>query len=80
MVAVKAKYDNGKVELPPDLTGHAPCEVTILFPDEPPRKRKLGDSERFRRAAGAWSDMDCEALKRMIHESRSDFRRGEPPG
>ncbi len=79
MVSVKAKYEDGKVELPSDFTGHAPCEVTVLFPDEVPRKRKLGDSESFRRAAGGWRDMDCEALKRMIYDARRDRGTRKPP-
>jgi hypothetical protein len=77
MVAVKAKYEDGKIELPPDFAGHKPCEVTVLFPDAAPPGRKLGDSERFRRAAGAWADMDCEELKRLIYEARKDWTRGE---
>ena len=72
MVAVKAKYEDGKIELPPDFAGHKSCEVTVLFPDTRPHGRKLGDSERFRRAAGAWADMDCEELKRLIYEARKD--------
>ncbi|HUT34674.1 MAG TPA: hypothetical protein VNE39_14390 [Planctomycetota bacterium] len=79
MVAVKAKYEDGKVELPPDFTGHKPCEVTVLFPEDAAPKRKLGDSEAFRRAAGSWRDMDCEAIKKMIYESRKDHGTRKPP-
>ena len=78
MVAVKARYEDGKIELPPDFAGHKSCEVTVLFPDTRPPRRKLGDSERFRRAAGAWADMDCEKLKRDIHEARRISTRRVP--
>ena len=74
MIAVKPIYEDGKVKLPPDFAGRKPCEVTVLFPDAASSGRKLGDSERFRRAAGAWADMDCEELKRLIYEARKDSK------
>ncbi len=79
MVSVKAKYEDGKVELPSDFAGHAPCEVTVVFPDEPRRKRTLGDSEAFRRAAGGWRGIvDCGKLKRDIYEARRISTRRVP--
>jgi len=79
MVSVKAHFKDGKIELPPDFSGHDPCEVTVLFPEEAAPKRRLGDSEAFRRAVGGWHDIvDCEALKRMIYESRKDIARRGP--
>ena len=34
MVAVKAKYENGRIVLPPDAPRREPCEVTALFPGQ----------------------------------------------
>ncbi|MBM4042642.1 MAG: hypothetical protein FJ290_29490 [Planctomycetes bacterium] len=79
MVIVKAKYENGKIELPTDFAAHKPCEVTVLFPDEVAPKRKLGDSEAFRRAAGGWHGLvDCEKLKRDIYGARRISTRRVP--
>lgn len=79
MVAIKAKYENGRIELPPGFAPHEPCEVTVVFPDDAAPGRKLGDSDSFRRAAGGWWDIvDCEALKRMIYEARKDAGTRKP--
>ncbi|MBM4035716.1 MAG: hypothetical protein FJ291_28585 [Planctomycetes bacterium] len=71
MVAVKARYENGKVELPSEFTGHAPCEVTVLFPDTVrPGDDTSGDP--FVEAAGGWRGLvDGEKLKRKIYEART---------
>ena len=79
MVSVKAHFRNGKIELPPDFTGRSPCEVTVLFPEEAAPKRKLGDGEAFRRAMGGWHGIvDCEQLKRDIHDARKISTRRVP--
>jgi len=70
MVAIKAKYENGRITLPPDLPRRPACEVTILFPDETGGARRR-DRERMRSAAGGWADhVDCEKLKKLIYLSR----------
>lgn len=71
MVAIKARYEDGRIDLPPDFAGHKPCEVTVLFPEESAPKGKLRDSESFRRAVGGWHGLvDCEKLKKDIYEAR----------
>lgn len=77
MRAVKARYSNGRIELPPDVPEHEPCEVTVLFPDSCGAATDL-DDEAFVRAAGGWKDMDCEELKRRIYEARKVSLRPKP--
>jgi len=77
MVAIKAKYEDGRITLPPDLPRRPACEVTILFPDETGGARPR-DRELMRSAAGGWADMDTERLKRDIYEARKISTRKPP--
>jgi len=77
MRVVKARYAKGKIELPADLPDREPCEVTVLFPDEA-GEHAAAAPERFRRAAGAWRQVDTEALKKRIYEARSISHRPRP--
>jgi len=45
MVAVKARYEDGKIVLPPDFAGHKPCEVIVLFHDSARVKRRRAQGE-----------------------------------
>jgi len=78
MVAVKAKYENGRIVLPPDAPRREPCEVTVLFPDDEDATRPR-DRERMRRAAGGWAGLvDGDQLIRDIYEARKISTRKPP--
>ncbi len=77
MRAIKARYADGRIELPPDLPEREPCEVTVLFPDagtESDEARR----EALHRAAGAWSHLDTEKLKKDIYAARKISTRPAP--
>lgn len=79
MSEVKARYENGEIILPPGTPRRAPCEVTVIFPeDEGEGAPRRPDRERMRRAAGGWAHMDTEQLKRDIYEARKISTRKPP--
>jgi hypothetical protein len=77
MRAIKAKYTDGRIELPPDLPEREPCEVTVVFPDD---EAESGEAKReaLRRAAGTWSHLDTEKLKKDIYAARKISTRPKP--
>jgi hypothetical protein len=77
MPAIKARYSKGKIELPPGLPEHEPCEVTVLFP-EANEKGKEEKRRALRESAGVWRHLDTEALKKRIYEARRISRRPKP--
>ncbi|MFB6197013.1 MAG: hypothetical protein ABEI52_01920 [Halobacteriaceae archaeon] len=50
------------------LTGH----ISVIERELSEMKSRLSrDDERFREAAGAWSDIDAEAFKKRVYEERN---------
>ena len=76
MRAIRGTYINGRISLPRGLKRRGRCEVTILFPDEDEDAREA--EERFRKAAGAWRDLDLRKLKDDIYGARKISRRKAP--
>ncbi|ODS35052.1 hypothetical protein BEH94_03780 [Candidatus Altiarchaeales archaeon WOR_SM1_SCG] len=70
---VKGLYKGGIIKPLEDVNIEGKAEVIITFLDTVKKKRKIP----FASAAGSWSDIDTEKLKKQIYEARGISTREE---
>ena len=70
---VKGLYSGGIIKPLGDVNIKGKAEVIITFPSTIKKKRK----SHFASAAGSWSDINTEKLKKQIYEARGISTRGE---